>query len=98
ALRLLGLALEIIRSSTHAEEALPQLIPLFDDQEPKMTIATDPVDTWRASYVISSGLSSQSTIFPEKAVAKAYGEKFGVALEEDFFFKRGSFRLPNAWC
>ena len=51
----------------------------------------------KASFIVSSGLSSQSTIFPEKALMEAYRHKFSAELDGDFFFKRGSFHLRNEW-
>jgi hypothetical protein len=95
--RLLSRGLEIIQHAGDSEDALHQLVPLFNGRGLDMTPDTGQVEDWKASYVISSGLSSQLTIFPEKGVLKAFHEKFGMELEEDFFFKRGSFLLRNEW-
>jgi hypothetical protein len=97
ATRLLGRGLEIIHDAGNPEEALNQLLPLFQGQGLDMRSDAGQVDDWKASYVVSSGLSSQLNIFPEKGVSKAFQEKFETELEEDFFFKQGSFRLRNEW-
>jgi hypothetical protein len=97
AARLLGQGLEIIQTSGNAEEAQGRLIPLFNGQELDMTPDPGQAQAWKASYIVSSGLSSQLTIFPEKAVLEAFQKKFDVELDEDFFFTRGSSHLRNEW-
>ena len=96
-LELLNKALDIVARSEAAEEALPQLVPLFKGETASTSQALSAPDGWKASYVVSSGLSSQATILPERAVIRAYREKFGVELEDGYFFKRGSFQLRNDW-
>src|SRR6266850_3504793 len=97
ATRLLGHGLEIIQTSGNAEEAEARLIPLFNGQDLDMTPDPSRTQAWKASYIVSSGLSSQMTIFPEKAVLEAFQKQFDVELEEDFFFQRGSSHLRNEW-
>jgi hypothetical protein len=94
---LLDMALDIVRRSEAAEEAIAQLTPLFKGGAENTTHVPSAPDGWKASYVVSSGLSSQATILPERAVIKAYSEKFGVEIEPGYFFKRGSFQLRNDW-
>src|SRR5262245_62353129 len=53
---LLDMALDIVRRSETAEEALAQLVPLFKG-ETNTTHLTNAPDGWKASYVVSSGLS-----------------------------------------
>jgi hypothetical protein len=95
AARLLGRGLEIIDNAGTAEAALDSLVPLFNGQELDLTPAADIVENWKASYIVSSGLSSQLTLFPEKGVLRALHAKFGTELDDDYFFKNGSFRFRN---
>ena len=97
AARLLGLGLEIIQQSGTSEEAVSRLVPLFQGEGLDMSPDAGQIEDWKASYVVSSGLSSQLTIFPEKGVLHAFQGKFNIELEEDFFFTRGSFALRNTW-
>jgi hypothetical protein len=97
AMRLVEQGLEIVRSSATFDEALPRLIPLFKGEGLDMTYDPSLVEPWKASYVVSSGLSSQMTIVPERAVIEALRERFGTEIEDDFFFKQGSFQLRNEW-
>jgi hypothetical protein len=43
------------------------------------------------------GLSSQAMILPERAAIQACRQKFGIELEDGYFFKRGSFQVRNDW-
>jgi hypothetical protein len=98
ATRLVDRGLEIIRANATSDEALAQLVPLFKGEGFEMNVDTSLVEGWKASYVVSSGLSSQMTIFPERAVIEAFRDKFSShEIEEDFFFKNGSFQLRNEW-
>jgi len=93
---LVGRALEVVEMANSAEQAAGDLAPLFGGREFEAG-GSIPNSDWNASYVISSCVSSQLTIFPEKAVMKAFNEKFGGELEDDFFLKNGSFRLRTDW-
>jgi len=97
AARLLDQGLEIIRTSADEEDTKARLIALFNGQGLDMTPDPSRVQAWKASYIVSSGLSSQLNIFPEKAVLEAFQEKFGHELAEEFFFQRGSSHLRNEW-
>jgi len=67
AARLLDQGLEIIRTSADEEDTKARLIALFNGQGLDMTPEPSRVQAWKASYIVSSGLSSQLNIFPEKA-------------------------------
>jgi len=97
AVRLLGRGLDILRMAETPSAALTQLVALFNGQEPDMIPDPDYGHAWKASYVVSSGLSSQSTIFPEKAILETFRDRFGSELDQGFFFKRGTFHLRNKW-
>jgi hypothetical protein len=97
ATRLVDQGLDIVRTSSASEDALSRLVPLFKGEGLDMTFDSSLVEAWKASYVVSSGLSSQMTIFPERAVIEAFREKFATEIEDDFFFKNGSFELRNEW-
>jgi len=93
---LVGRALEVIEKAHSSEQAAGDLVPLFGGREFEDG-GSIPNSDWKASYVISSCVSSQLTIFPEKAVMKAFNEKFDAELEDDFFLKNGSSRLRTDW-
>ncbi|HYR86699.1 MAG TPA: hypothetical protein VE422_21610 [Terriglobia bacterium] len=97
AARLLGQGLEIIRTSEDPKDTQARLIALFNGQGLDMTPDPSRVQAWKASYIVSSGLSTQLTIFPEKALLEAFQEKFRQELDDDFFFQRGSSDLRNEW-
>src|SRR5205823_4264083 len=87
----------VIENSTTPEEASRRLAAHFKGDSPDTAVDAEQRERWQASYVISSGLSSQLTIFPERAIAKAFQEKFEAELSADFLLKSGSFQLRNLW-
>ena len=97
ATRLVDQGLDIVQTSATADDARSRLVRLFKGEGLDMAYDASLVEPWKASYVVSSGLSSQMTIFPERAVIEAFRERFAAEIEEDFFFKNGSFQLRNEW-
>jgi hypothetical protein len=97
AARLLDRAIELIDAAASSDEALQGLVPLFQGKGLDLTPDADRIEEWKASYIVSSGLSSQLTMFPEKGALKALNEKFDVEVEHDFFLENGSAILRNEW-
>jgi hypothetical protein len=97
AAHLLDRSIELIDAAASSDEALHELVPLFQGKGLDLTPDGGQIEEWKASYIVSSGLSSQLTMFPEKGALKALHEKFAVEVEHDFFLENGSALLRNEW-
>jgi len=97
AARLLDQGLEIIRTSADEEDTKARLIALFNGQGLDMTPDPSRVQAWKASYIVSSGLSSQLEHLSGESRVGGVPGKVRPRTREEFFFQRGSSHLRNEW-